>query len=321
MKRILIFLFLINSSFLFAQNEWAPKGATWHYGFTDWQTNGYIEISYIGDTIINSVSCKILEKKVFQYNLLSQFDTLTLNHEYTYADKDRVYIFRFNDFYRLYDFSAHIGDSILLAGTNQFTSSGCDSIGLIRVDSTGTMIINGKSLRYISVSPFSNSKWGWAGRIVEKIGPIFCYQKNMEPYNYLLPNKLDYCGIFMDQTHEGGFLRCYSDQSGFTYSQPGVSPVCDYIYTNIDENENIFTEIIVAPNPTRDILTIHFKVNSKKVIQFELFDIAGNLKLSDHFPETTSYFKTFNLSGLSTGVYYIKLKSNQGTVVKKICKY
>jgi|GEM_PF-375676 len=322
-KQVMLFAFLMMFVLIKgnSQNEWSPIGATWHYGFSSWMTNGYTKISYIGDTIINTISCKIMEKKIFQFNPLSQFDTLTLNHEYTYADNNKVYIFRFNKFYTLYDFAANVGDSIIVAGTDYYSSSGCDSVGLIRVDSIGTMIIDGNSLRYISVSPIANSKWGWAGRIVEKIGPIYSYQNNIEPFNYLFPNKLDYCGMNIDQPHEGGFLRCYSDQSGFTYSQLGSSPDCDYIFTNLNENTNFFTEIKIAPNPTRDILTIYFILNSKKAIQFELFDIAGNLKLSEHIPETISNNKSYNLSGLASGIYYIKLKSNQSTIIKKICKY
>lgn len=304
-----------------SQNEWSPAGATWYYGFSSWITNGYTKISYIGDTLINNTSCKIMEKKIMQFNPLSQFDTLTLNHEYTYADANKVYVYRFNHFYTLYDFSANIGDSIVVAGTDQYASSGCDSIGMIRVDSIGTMIINGIPLRYITVSPVTSSNWGWSGRIVEKIGPIYCYQNNIEPFNYLFPNKLDYCGMNIDQSHEGGFLRCYSDQSGFTYSQLDASQDCDYIFTNLNPQTNLFSEIVIAPNPTKNILTINFTLNSKNAIQFELFDTAGNLKLSEDIPETINFSRTFNLSNLSSGIYYLKLKSKQSIIIKKICKY
>lgn len=304
-----------------SQSEWAPVGATWYYGFSSWMTTGYYKISYIGDTMINTVSCKIMEKKIFQYSPLSEFDTITLNHEYTYADTNKVYIYRFNNFYTLYDFSADIGDTIIVPGTNQYSSSGCDSIGLIKVDSIGTMIINGVPLRYISVRPMTTSKWGWACRIVEKIGPLYNFQYGIEPFNYLFPNKLDYCGMYVDQSHEGGFLRCYSDQIGFTYKQLGSTPDCDYIYTNINETTNIFTEIKIAPNPTSDILKIFLILNSKQEIQIELFDIMGNLIFTEHVPETIGYSKTFDLTGLSAGIYFIKLKSNQNTVIKKIDKY
>lgn len=160
MKKLLVLLALSLPfvSFNSFSQTWAPVGAAWYYGFSVFTTNGYYKISYIGDTVINTIPCKILEKKIYQYDALAGFDTITLNHEYTYADINKVYIYRFNNFYTLYDFSAIIGDTIIIAGTNKYSSSGCDSVGAIKIDSIGTMSINSETLRYISVSPTATSK-------------------------------------------------------------------------------------------------------------------------------------------------------------------
>mgnify|MGYP001559902135 CR=1 FL=1 len=84
---------------------------------------------------------------------------------------------------------------------------------------------------------------------------------------------------------------------------------------------NIFSEINISPNPTNDILRIDYKLNTKQSIQIELVDIMGNLIFSEHVPETISYSKTFNFIGLSTGIYLLKLKSIQNTIIKKVIKY
>lgn len=327
MKKIKVLITLFCLGIIFHSNNlqsqnWAPVGATWYYGFSGFMVSGYYKISYIGDTTINSIPCKILEKKIFQYSPLSGFDTITLNQEYTYSDANKVYIYRFNNFYTLYDFSANIGDSIMVPGNNQYSFEGCDSVGYVKVDSIGTMVINGLTLRYISVSPTSTSQWGWKCRIVEKIGPLYNYLNNAEPYNYLFPNKLDYCGMQMDELHEGGFLRCYTEQNGFSYHEHSYTSDCDYIFTEINEIVNTDSDIKVFPNPTNNIIKIAFNLNLKQSVQISLFDIMGKLIFYKNIPEAKIVNESIDLSNYPSGLYLIKLKANnQKTIIKKISKY
>jgi len=58
-----------------------------------------------------------LEKKIYSWSPIQGFDTLNLEREYAYADQNKVYIYRYNTFYTLYDFSANVGDTIVIAGT------------------------------------------------------------------------------------------------------------------------------------------------------------------------------------------------------------
>jgi len=321
MKKIIMLITIIVSSYGILYSQWAPAGACWHYNFSGFAINGYYKINCIGDTVINNISCKVLEKKIYQYNHLgSQFDTITLEHEYTYADLNKVYICRYNTFYTLYDFSANIGDTIIVAGTNKYSSAGCDSTGAIKIDSVGTMNINGETLRYISVSPTATSKWGWYARIVEKIGPVYEYQNNPE-YNYLFPVKLDYCGMQLDELSEGGFLRCYTEPNGFTYKQLGTAPDCEYINTGISELNDAFSELKVSPNPTNGIINLSYKLRKPQSIQIDFSDAMGKLIFSDNIPESEAYTKEYHLENMLPGIYIIKLKSGNNAIVKKNIKY
>lgn len=284
-------------------------------------SNGYYKISSVGDTTINTIPCKILEKTLYEYSANSgTFDTTYFKNEYTYSDGDRIYIYRFNKFYTLYDFSASIGDTIIIPGTNKYSASGCDSVGAIKVDSTGIMNINSENLRYISVSPTATSKWGWHGRIVEKTGPVLSYPNNNAfPYSYLFPVKLDNCGMQLDEYSEGGSFRCYSNQSGLSY-HPDLTDNCDYIYTDFNEFKNSFSEISITPNPTDNLLYFHYRLISQNPVRIEIYDTAGNLCFEE-YNNATEDIRTYSLSSFPSGIYLIKVNSDQSSFVQKFIKY
>jgi hypothetical protein len=265
-------------------------------------STGYYKTTYIGDTLIGTNLCKILDKKLYSYSPITQLDTISLPAEYTYSDADKVYIYRFNSFYTLYDFSASVGDSIIIPGTNQYSSSVCDSVGAVKVDSVGTMLINGLSLRYISVSPTPTSKWGWNARIVEKIGPLYNY--NSSSFSYLFPIKLDYCGMALDEYPEGGSLRCYQDDGFLPYSA-GLASDCDYIATDISEQTETGKTIFIYPNPSNGEMTISTSKPLEQNASFEVYDIAGRLVKS--LPIDLSFTQVKISLNLSPGIYNYKL--------------
>jgi hypothetical protein len=150
LKNLIVAIFFCIPVFASSQN-WCPTGAKWYYGHTNWFITGYITVEYTGDTIINSTTCNKL-LKTFYYDLYAglDFDTTILGTEFTYTDSNKVYIFKHNQFYTLNDFSANVGDTWTVPETGHY--DGCDSIGIIRVDSIGTININNMNLRYICVS-------------------------------------------------------------------------------------------------------------------------------------------------------------------------
>lgn len=304
MKKIILFFALLLSITVKSQT-WCAPGATWYYGYTIWQVTGFYKISYTGDTIINSNSCKILSKTKVQHNLSTGIqDTTYLNDEYTYADANKVYVYRLGNFYTLYDFSANVGDTITVAGYP--IHSGCDSIGKVKVDSVGTLTINSENLRYISVSPVGVSAWGWHSRIVEKIGPV-----NYPPYyTYLFPQTLDYCGFMLDENGEEGSFRCYSDSIFGSYTTTSVG--CDFT-VSIDE-KNKSNELNIFPNPSTDFINVLYKSNSK-VEHFEIMDISGKIILSEKI--STNNF-SITTKSLKQGIYLLKIADeNKNISIKR----
>lgn len=315
--KFVLFTFLCFQFAVAKAQVWCPAGATWHYGYNGAWSTGYYKVEYKGDTVISSVICKKMSKTHYSYSYVNNtLDTTYLTDEYTYSDSNKVYIFRFNTFYILYDFSANVGDMWNIAGTNQYSSSSCDSTGFVKVDSIGTMLINGQSLRFISVSPVLNSQWGWSCRIAEKIGPIINYPNGIGVYNYLFPSNLYYCGMQLDELYEGGKLRCYQDNA-FGFFSTGIASNCSYLATDIKENKTGICQFVIAPNPFLTHLTI--SSTSHLLKEINVYNIMGQLNYTKNNIYSNS--SMIDLTFLENGIYFIKTKyDNEKIYIQKIIK-
>lgn len=249
-KNFLTLLFAVLVQFCFGQNqnEWAPEGATWHYSYNNFSITGYIEIKYIGDSLIDGKVCKVLEKKLYSYDYATTIsDTINLGLEFTYSDSNKVYYYRFDQFFVLYNFNAQPGDWWEIAGWS--IPGSCDSIGKIEVDSIGTIVINSDTLKYLKISRKDSSDWQLGSIIVEKIG---CIDHYMFPEPFM-------CAL--DMNEGGGPFRCYFDNT-FGLYQSGIASACDYI-TSIDYLDYPNNNLIIYPNPVKNILNINWddKIN------------------------------------------------------------
>ena len=214
--------------------RWATTGATWTYSFNALFSFGYVKIEQIGDTLINNKNCDIFKKVKFGYTFPGVYDTLDLGHEYTYFDSSKVFIYRNNQFWILYDFNAPVGSSWFCPGNNSI----CPSMGEYHVDSVGNMVINNDTLRVIFTSPAVNSGWHFVERIVEKIGCM----------GYLFPEPR--CQF---DSEEGGPLRCYTDSTSWSYNS-GISSSCDYLNSIYSFDE--LNALKIYPNPSFSEFTI-----------------------------------------------------------------
>ncbi|MDQ3193080.1 MAG: T9SS type A sorting domain-containing protein [Bacteroidota bacterium] len=306
MKKLLLTLILTLPFISYSQN-WAPNGATWHYGFGVYTYYGYIKIESIGDTTINSIVCKKLIKTKYSQNGFpgqggaTSIDTLET--EYTYADADKIYIYKHNQFYTLYDFSAQVGDTWNVPEIKHYEN--CDTIGTVKVDSIGTININGENLRYIWVNlTDTNPNWGWSAKIVERIGPM----ERKFSYDYLFPVKMDECDLEMHELIEAGYFRCYSD-STFNYSS-NVSPSCDYI-TSIASIKQSPEDVMIFPNPSNG----NFNIELNPVInnEIKIHDMLGKLLLE----EKVNNRNFININNLKSGIYILSILDNNGIITTK----
>jgi len=80
---------------------------------------------------------------------------------------------------------------------------------------------------------------------------------------------------------------------------------------------SLYENITLTPNPTTGELRIdngQLTINS-----IEVFDVYGR-KLSSHHLITSSSHHLINISHLHSGIYFVKVTTEAGVVVKKVVK-
>ena len=294
MKTVLISaLFLIFSCSIKAQ-VWAPSGATWHYDWVEMATDGYAKVQYVFDSIVGGHLCKVLKIEKHTYNWITQnYDNSIIGYEYTYLDNSIVYYYRYDQFFKLYDFNSISGSSWEVAGWNQ--SNPCDSTGSIIVDSAGMTTINSFQLTFLKVSPGPNSEWEYMDKIIERIGCM--------GYMFPVPN----CVVDIPGP---GQLRCYYDNEFGLYQRPGFPSSCDYI-TGVEKIHPVSSHFKIYPIPTVSTITFEMNRQVEGEIFIDFFDILGN-KIKEI--ETNKMKLVIDISNFDEGVYFVTVTNQSGFI-------
>ena len=105
----------------------------------------------------------------------------------------------------------------------------CDSLSIVNVVDTGSMIINGQSLRYLDLAMTGAPLYAISGRAVERIGMISGLDAN-----YLFPLERTCDTTVITEYFFWDFI-CYEDDNFALYNP--ASHTCDYYESiaNIDE--------------------------------------------------------------------------------------
>lgn len=92
------------------------------------------------------------------------------------------------------------------------------------------------------------------------------------------------------------------------------------IFTTLSiEDINEFSlQIIISPNPTQDVINIDYNRRLGTITSYDLFDVTGRKITSQVIKPLNNIL---DLSSLSTGTYFIKLKTIGGAIItKKVIK-
>ena len=267
-----------------AQN-WFPTGATWHYGYMNGSFLGYVKVEVIGDTVIDGHACKTLDRRretVETFSGSYYTEALGTIHAFDSAGVVWLFVPTTASFDTLYDFNAAPGNTWQLAPMPE----AFDAAAYAQVVDTGTVLIDGLSLRWMAVDIWCPGSWSFAvhDTIIERIGT----------HTYLLPQ--DPCLAAVDGS-EGGGLRCYAD-AVVNYTT-GLVPDCDFI---LEVGERSGPVLLVGfPNPGDDRLTV--RLPGTEVCRMDLLDATGRTVLST--PLATGSVQV-DTGGLAPGVYTIR---------------
>jgi len=126
---------------------------------------------------------------------------------------------------------------------------------------------------------------------------------------------LDTSGIISgNPTTEGVFNLTVKAQNSAGYDTKALSIIVENPIGIIEEETS---NIVVFPNPTTGKLTID---NGQLIIdKIEIFDFVGRIVSSNHLISSSSNHK-IDISHLNYGIYFVKIVTEQGMVVKKVLK-
>jgi hypothetical protein len=94
----------------------------------------------------------------------------------------------------------------------------------------------------------------------------------------------------------------------------GVCPAS----TGIPEN-NFTNELFVFPNPTNSFLSISFPSPGNQTIELRIYSTLGQLQFFQSFKSFEKLFqKEINVEELSEGIYFLQLKTKDGTINRKV---
>ena len=112
----------------------------------------------------------------------------------------------------------------------------------------------------------------------------------------------------------GVYCKIANDQSLFAISEHNMS-VYHYNPTSLSNSEVLKKEILVAPNPFSDKITLQLEEN--EITTATIYDVTGKLLLETTVANTNN---ELDLSNLNSGIYFCQLKSDKSQKTIKLIK-
>ena len=99
-----------------------------------------------------------------------------------------------------------------------------------------------------------------------------------------------------------------------------TNTTCDSIYVDIftDIEDQLDLDLTIAPNPAVDIVEIHFSMESAATASVSIQDMAGRIVSQQELGLTRQATLTVPVSGWASGLYFVKLDLEEGTVYRKL---
>ncbi len=110
--------------------------------------------------------------------------------------------------------------------------------------------------------------------------------------------------------HDATIANIY--YQNFIYKYHQIVP--DFISTS-----EIFEQVNIYPNPASEMVSIDFESKEGSQVSIILFDINGKIISTSEYQSVSGSNKVqLNVSNQATGIYFIQLKTSEGSVFKKI---
>lgn len=284
-----MFCFSIISSFLYCQSyhKLIDENLKWSVLYVDRDYGPdslYHTLTYdfLGDSIIDSISYKVL---YFTLNDNTYHQGARFIREDT---NKRVWLKRRADNQEglLYDFSLVEGDSALIGEKFNGVYMYVDSITNVLVNNTR------RSKFWMSCKIIPDYSEWWIEGIGSNRGILQSGSVSATNWDYYT------------------YLLCAHEMEDLIYINNFYN-TCLITYVDIPEINKMM--INIYPNPAFNEIT----VDGENINQVSLYDLKGNI-ISD-VPKANNSIK-IDVSGLTSGIYIIRIQTNKKVIVKKIIK-
>ncbi|MEI7664260.1 MAG: T9SS type A sorting domain-containing protein, partial [Bacteroidota bacterium] len=129
-------------------------------------------------------------------------------------------------------------------------------------------------------------------------------------------NRLD--SVFISNPEAGKTIGRYPNGMGaFTYMMP-TPEACNLFGTTPE------TGMLIYPNPARDKVYIEFR-NMNQAVTLEIFNISGKLVSTKHISSGAAMIPALSvetdITGLASGIWYIRATGNDKVITKAFAIY
>jgi hypothetical protein len=94
----------------------------------------------------------------------------------------------------------------------------------------------------------------------------------------------------------------------------------EFTFTGIADVEDLY-EVSLYPNPTNGIVSIDITFNKSVDAEFELTDATGRVVSTSHtYFNTSALIHNFDLSDLGNGLYFVRVSTEDGVLVRQVIK-
>lgn len=131
---------------------------------------------------------------------------------------------------------------------------------------------------------------------------------------------------------EGYIFSFWSDENGdiistenplvITTLTSDMKLIANFVLKSGKTEESFIKSIKIIPNPTKEIATITFDLETAGNLNITLTDLLGNelFELHNEFTQEGTFSKTFSLETFPVGVYYIKITHNGNVKIEKLIR-
>ncbi|HHB80072.1 MAG TPA: T9SS type A sorting domain-containing protein [Saprospiraceae bacterium] len=289
MKSIFILLSVFFSFQSFGQVEFAPQGAEWHIGTTEWiiwgqyPSYGLLRYKYEG----GSFPLGGYEAKALSRNWDGQKDTIA-------QDGDKIFLYHEGEFVMIYDFGKGVGDTLSVPNWALWDNAPVDMI----VTQIDTVEINGTSLVNFTYDVPSLGPDG-SGFLVanNKLGG---YDVDiLHPLAYVVDYPLTYK------------FRCYSDDAFGFYKDSLLTYPCEAILLGTGDDLENRLSAKIYPNPVSSNLYVEMEGLSTNG-HFQIIDLLGRKMMGGLLTDAG-----IDVRFLPKGLYLIELGMNDGGVIRQ----